>query len=282
MGARAARVRAHRGRDRVVRRHRAAARRRLRGGGVDAAALHGEGRLARPGRPCLHLRGRRAGPRVLPRLHDDRPRRRRRRRTASIGRSTSTAPTSRTPSSTPTAAARRSPTRPSSARARRVSRRSPLALPRTPATCSPGGCRSARSSTRDPATRAATPTSACGSPTTAPTRTTYDARVEWLFKMMSPRKVRELRARGGRPRRRRLAAAAPRCGQHRHPRPARRGRRGVDPLRPAGQGRSASGCARAPSRSTRRCYDHRAAGREERACGVARGGRQLRDRGTRS
>ncbi len=43
-------------------------------------------------------------------------------------------------------------------------------------------------------------------------------------------------ARGGRPRRRRLAAAPPGCGQPRRPRPARSGRRGVHPVRPAGQG----------------------------------------------
>jgi hypothetical protein len=43
-------------------------------------------------------------------------------------------------------------------------------------------------------------------------------------------------ARGRRPRRRGVAAAAPRGGQPRRPRPARRGRRGVDALRPAGQG----------------------------------------------
>ena len=43
-------------------------------------------------------------------------------------------------------------------------------------------------------------------------------------------------ARGRRPRRRRLAAAAPGCGQPRRPRPARPGRRRVDPVRPAGQG----------------------------------------------
>ena len=41
---------------------------------------------------------------------------------------------------------------------------------------------------------------------------------------------------GGRPRRRRVAAAPPRRGQRRHPRPPRRGCRGLAALRPAGQG----------------------------------------------
>ena len=66
----------------------------------------------------------------------------------------------------------------------------PVAVPRPAPTRSTAGCRSAPSCTRAPATRAATPTSASGSPTTA-TRA-GEARVTWLAKMMSPRRVREL------------------------------------------------------------------------------------------
>ena len=51
---------------------------------------------------------------------------------------------------------------------------------------------------------------------------TYDARVEWLSKLITAARVRELRARGGRPRRRGVPAAQPRRGQRRHPRAARR------------------------------------------------------------
>ena len=145
------------------------ARRRLPGGCLHPAALHGEGPVARPGRPRLHRRGRRARPRLLPRLHDDGPARtghavrrlprrvRRPRRRHAHGR----------PRRRPSGGRRR----PDGVRrrgrgpgrgARRPTRRGP--------TRSPAACRWGPSSTRARATRAATPTSVSGSRTTASTR----------------------------------------------------------------------------------------------------------------
>ena len=147
---------------------------------------------------------------VLPRLHDDRPARARRRRTASTARSTSTAPA--VTHTVVHADGRREvvadPT--DFARARTTTaapRPSPYPAPHRLA--HPPRCRSAPSCTPAPATRAATPTSACGSRTTAPTET-YDARVTWLAKLITPRKVARAAARGGRPRGRGLRAAQPR------------------------------------------------------------------------
>ena len=155
---------------------------------------------------------------------------------------------SRTPSSTPTAAARSiadptgSPSRtPDDAGGR------PSPYPAPAGRRSPGGCRSARSCTPAPATRAATPTSGCGSPTTA--RDKYAARVTWLSKLITRDKVREL-----------LPEAAdlevevyllPNLGarQRGDPRPARRGRRRVAPGSTRRPRRWASGCARGWSRS---------------------------------
>jgi len=94
------------------------------------------------------------------------------RRTASTAPPTSRARRWCTRSSTPTARARSSPT-PRSWPTRRPGR-TPGACARRrtppPPTPSPAASRSARSSTRVPATRAATPTSGCGSPTTGSTR----------------------------------------------------------------------------------------------------------------
>ena len=94
-------------------------------------------------------------------------------------RSTSTAPTSRTPSCTPTAAARSiaDPTEFAAAdrRGRAAARR------RTPPRrlAHPPDAARARSCTPAPATRAATPTSGCGSPTTATRRRTTPGSPGW-------------------------------------------------------------------------------------------------------
>ena len=65
--------------------------RRHRGGRVLPAPVHGDGPAGRPGRQGVHRARGRARARLLPRLHDDRAARPGRRRTASTGRSTSTA-----------------------------------------------------------------------------------------------------------------------------------------------------------------------------------------------
>ncbi|WP_278257759.1 hypothetical protein [Nocardioides convexus] len=64
----------------------------------------------------------------------------------------------------------------------------------------------------------------------------YEARVQWLAKIVKDRKIREPGARGEGPRHRRLRAAEPRRRQRRDPRLARRRCRRVHPVRPAGQG----------------------------------------------
>ena len=61
----------------LVARRSSARRRRHRGGRLHAAALHRAGRVARPGGPRVQQRRRRARPRVVPRLHDDRSARQR-------------------------------------------------------------------------------------------------------------------------------------------------------------------------------------------------------------
>ena len=116
----------------------------------------------------------------------------------------------RTPSSTPTAGARWSPTRPSRrpATVDETQGRRPSPYPAPRRRRSPGGCRSAPSSTPAPATRAATPTSASGSPTTARRRSTTPGSPgcpSW-----SPRAGPRAGPGGGRPRRRGLPAAEPR------------------------------------------------------------------------
>ena len=120
----------------------------------------------RRGRQGVHGRGGRARAGVVPRLHADRPARRGvavRRLPAGVRRPRRRR---RTPCTCPTAAPRWSPD-PPVARAARAgdqarTRAGPTRSRASPTTRSPGGCRSARSCTRAPATRAATPTSASG------------------------------------------------------------------------------------------------------------------------
>ena len=78
------------------------------------------------------------------------------------------------------------------------------------------------------ATRAATPTSACGPAT--------DAAYAWLREYLTVDRFRVAAARGDGPRGPPLRAAQPAGAQLRRRRPARRRRRLVDPPRPAGQG----------------------------------------------
>ncbi len=144
----------------------AAAGRRHRGGRLGAAPLHGDGPAARPGRPRVHRPGGRARARVVPRLHDD--------HAAAAADAVRRLPARvRRPRAGPAhgGARRRAPRggrRPDRVLDRRP-RRGPPRRRRTPRrpTRSTAGCRSAPSCTPAPATRAATPTSASGSPTTA-------------------------------------------------------------------------------------------------------------------
>ena len=224
--------------------------RRDRGGGVLPAPVHGEGRAAAsrsarrsPGAAVELALG------VVPRVHDDRParpgvavRRLPRRRT-------STARPSRTPSCTRTGPARWSPTPPRSAAAettehgrrpspypapsRRLTRRMPLGT----------------SCTRAPATRAATPTSGCGSRTRRPGRRDERPRRTWLTKLIDPEEGPRAGARGGRPRRSRSSCC---------PTSARvnvlihgllgEGVAASHPVRPAGQGARRVGAVAAWSR----------------------------------
>ena len=142
--------------------HRAAARgRRHRGGRLVPAAVHGDGPAPRAGRQGLHRPRGRAGAGVVPRLHDDRPARPGhavRRLPAGVRRPRGRRAHRR---------ARRRPPRGGRGpdRVRRATRPSSVAGPRRtprPPTRSTAGCRSARSCTPAPATRAATPTSGCG------------------------------------------------------------------------------------------------------------------------
>ena len=73
-------------------------------------------------------------------------------------------------------------------RRRSTSRRPPTRSPASPTARSPDGCRWARSCTHAPATRAATPTSACGC---APA-TKQAERSQWLRQFVTVDRVREL------------------------------------------------------------------------------------------
>ena len=127
-------------------------------------------------------------------------------------------------------------------------------------TRSTAACRSGRSCTRAPATRAATPTSACGSPHDGDPRSATRGSPGWPSSI-SPRKVREL-----------VPEAAdldvevyvlPNLGarQRGDPRTARPGRRRVDAVRPAGQGPRRVGAVAGRARSRRTCCERRDAGR---------------------
>ena len=198
--------------------------------------------------------------------------------------------TSPTPSSTPTAAARSSPTRRRTPRAAEAPGARPSPYPgRTDALTRRlplGTFVHARSGDKGGDANVGLWVAHDGAD-----QETYDARVQWLFKLMSPRGIRDAAARGGRPRRRRVAAAPPRRGQPRRPRPARRRRRRVHALRPAGQGarrvaalaagldrgeprcdrRSARRCGRPPpsssaARSRRTCRSGRTPARSRARC----------------
>ena len=110
----------------------------------------------------------------------------------------------------------------------------PLAVPRAGRLARPGGCRSARSCTRAPATRAATRTSGSGCAHDGDAAGRGPGHL--AGQADQPAQGPRAGARGRRARRRRLRAAQPGRGQRRHPRPARPGRRRVDAVRPAGQG----------------------------------------------
>ena len=97
-----------------------------------------------------------------------------------------------------------------------------------PATARPGGCRSARSSARAAATRAAHANVGVWART--------DAACGWLAHFLTVDRLRELLPETGRAAGRPARAAQPAGAQLRRRRHARRGRRGRRPVRPAGQG----------------------------------------------
>ena len=179
-------------RGRLVAGRDADAGRRHRGGRLDPAAVHRHGPAARAGRPGVHRPGGGARAGVVPGVHDDHAARSSPRRTASTGRSTSSA--RRVEHTVVHADGRREVVAdPTEFSVVDPDDRPPrLAVPRARRLGRTAGCRWARSCTPGPATRAATPTSVCGWPTTADPQELYDARVTWLAKFVSPRKVREL------------------------------------------------------------------------------------------